>query len=179
MTSVCFVVPRAGQAYDAQTGAARSSGQALIANFTSDMDLHPPSNGEAKSDRKIGYLVLRFSLGLSLLMHGLTRLPHLSAFADGMVKEFVDTVLPPLLVRPFALGLVFVEAIVGLLVLLGLLTREALIVGSATMAALIFGTALRSDWNVVAIQLLYCAIYAALLAAREYNAYSLDSILRR
>jgi thiosulfate dehydrogenase (quinone) large subunit len=143
------------------------------------MDPQTSSDGEAMIDRRIGYLVLRFSLGLSLFMHGLTRLPHLSAFADGMVKEFADTLLPPLLVRPFALGLVFVEAIVGLLVLLGLLTREALIVGSATMAALIFGTALRSEWNTVAIQLLYCAIYAALLAGRGYNAYSLDGLLRR
>jgi thiosulfate dehydrogenase [quinone] large subunit len=112
-------------------------------------------------------------------MHGLTRLPHLSAFADGMVKEFANTVLPPVVVRPFAIGLVFVEAIVGLLVLLGLFTRAALILGCATMAALIFGTALRSDWNTVAVQLLYCAIYAALVAAREYNAYSVDAVLRR
>ncbi len=35
-------------------------------------------------------------------MHGLTRLPHLSAFADGMVKEFANTVLPAMVVRPFA-----------------------------------------------------------------------------
>ena len=126
--------------------------------------------------RKIGYLVPRFALGLSIFMHGLMRLAHLSAFADGMVKEFANTVLPAMVVRPFAIGLVFVEAIVGLLVLLGLFSRAALIVGSATMAALIFGTALRSDWNIVAIQLLYCAIYAALIAAREYNAYSVDAL---
>ena len=112
-------------------------------------------------------------------MHGLVRLPHLRAFADGLVKLFGDTPLPALLVRPFALVLVFVEAIVGLLVLLGLWTRVALIVGSAAMAALIFGTGLRSDWNTLAIQLLYAAIYAALLAARGYNAYSLDALLRR
>jgi len=42
-------------------------------------------------------------------MHGLTRLPHLSAFAQGMVKEFANTVLPEMAVRPFAIGLVFVE----------------------------------------------------------------------
>jgi len=82
-------------------------------------------------------------------------------------------------VRPFALVLVFVETIVGLLVLLGLCTREALVVGSGAMAALIFGTALRSDWNTLAIQLLYAAIYAALLAARGCNVYSLDALLRR
>ncbi|HEY3936252.1 MAG TPA: DoxX family membrane protein [Bryobacteraceae bacterium] len=130
-------------------------------------------------NRKLGYLVLRFTLGLSIFMHGLARLPHLQEFADGLVKMFADTPLPAMLVRPFGLGLVFVEAAVGLLVLLGLWTQEALLVGSATMAALVFGTALRSDWNIVAIQLLYAVIYAVLLAAREYNAYSLDALIRR
>jgi thiosulfate dehydrogenase [quinone] large subunit len=42
------------------------------------------------------------------------------------------------------------------------------------MAALVFGTALRSDWNTLAIQMLYALIYAALIAPREYNQYSLD-----
>jgi hypothetical protein len=33
---------------------------------------------------------------------------------------------------------------------------------------------LRSDWNTLAIQMLYAAIYAALIATQDYNAYSLD-----
>jgi thiosulfate dehydrogenase (quinone) large subunit len=143
------------------------------------MNVTGPLPAEPTSDRKLAYLVLRSALGLSILMHGLVRLPRLNAFADGLVKAFSDTPLPALVVRRFALVLVFVEAIVGLLVLLGLWTRAALLVGSAAMAALIFGTALRWDWNTLAIQLLYAAIYAALLAAREYNAYSLDAFLRR
>jgi thiosulfate dehydrogenase [quinone] large subunit len=130
-------------------------------------------------DRRLAYLVLRFTLGLSILMHGLVRLPHLQAFADGLVKMFGDTPLPAMLVRPFGFGLVFVETAVGLLVLVGLWTQEALLVGSAAMAALIFGSALRSEWDTVAIQLLYATIYAVLLAAREYNAYSLDAVLWR
>jgi thiosulfate dehydrogenase (quinone) large subunit len=112
-------------------------------------------------------------------MHGLVRLPHLNAFADGLVKQFGETPLPALMVRPFAIVLVFLEAIVGLLLLLGLRTRAALILGSAAIAALVFGTALRSDWNTLAIQLLYAAVYAALLAAREWNAYSLDALWGR
>jgi thiosulfate dehydrogenase (quinone) large subunit len=143
------------------------------------MDPQTSPQSQPTPDRKLAYLFLRCALGLSIFMHGLVRLPHLHPFADGLVKLFSDTLLPALLVRPFALVLVFVETIVGLLVLLGLWTRVALIVGSATMAALIFGTALRSDWNTLAIQLLYAAIYAALLAARGYNAYSLDALLRR
>jgi len=145
------------------------------------MDVKPQATQQSSPvlDRKLGYLVLRFTLGLSILMHGLVRLPHLQAFADGLVKMFGDTPLSAMLVRPFGFGLVFVETAVGLLVLLGLWTQEALLVGSAAMAALIFGSALHSEWDTVAIQLLYAAIYAALLAAREYNAYSLDAVLWR
>ncbi len=130
-------------------------------------------------DRKLGYVALRVTLGLSILMHGLVRLPHLGAFADGMVKEFAGTLLPAAIVRPFAISLVFVETLIGLLVLLGLWSRWALLLGAACMASLVFGTALKSDWNTLAIQLLYAAIYAALIATREYNAYSLDALTQR
>ena len=67
----------------------------------------------------------------------------------------------------------------GLLLLLGLWTRWALLLGALTMASLVFGTALRSDWNTLAIQMLYASIYAALLAAREYNSYSVDALIQR
>jgi thiosulfate dehydrogenase (quinone) large subunit len=131
-------------------------------------------NSAASLDRKLAYTMLRFTLGLSILMHGLVRLPHLSAFADATAKLFVNTPLPAFSVRLFALGLVFVEMALGLLLLLGLWTRWALLLGALTMAALVFGTALRSDWDTLAIQMLYALIYAVLIAAREYNQYSLD-----
>jgi thiosulfate dehydrogenase (quinone) large subunit len=128
-------------------------------------------------DRRLAYAMLRFTMGLSIFMHGLVRLPHLSAFADNTAKLFINTPLPAFTVRLFAFGLAFVETAVGLLVLLGLWTRWALFLGALTMAALVFGTALRSDWNTLAIQMLYVLIYAALIAAREYNQYSLDARL--
>ena len=117
-------------------------------------------------DRRLAYAMLRFTLGLSIFMHGLVRLPHLSAFADNTAKLFMDTPLPAFTVRLFALGLVFVETAVGLHVLLGLWTRWALFLGALTMAALVFGTGLRSDWNTLAIQMLYALIYAALIDVR-------------
>lgn len=133
----------------------------------------------ASLDRKLAYAMLRFTLGLSIFMHGLVRLPHLRAFADGTAKLFMDTPLPAFTVRLFAVGLVLVETAVGLLILLGLWTRWALFLGALTMAALVFGTALRSDWDTLAIQLLYALIYAALIATRGYNAYSLDALIVR
>ena len=42
------------------------------------------------------------------------------------------------------------------------------------MLALTFGTALRQDWDVAGIQLLYSAVYAALIAALRYNGLSVD-----
>jgi thiosulfate dehydrogenase (quinone) large subunit len=140
-----------------------------------------PSSMDAQPllDRKLAYLMLRFTLGLSIFMHGLVRLPHLSAFADTTVRLFVETPLPAIIVRPFALSEVFVEAIIGLLLLLGLWTRWALLLGTLSMASLIFGTALRSDWNTLAIQMLYALIYVVLIAAREYNSYSVDALILR
>lgn len=126
-------------------------------------------------DRRLAYAMLRFTMGLSILMHGLVRLPHLGAFADGTAKLFMETPLAGFIVRLFALSLVFVETAVGLLILLGLWTRLALLLGALTMAALVFGTALRSDWNTLAIQMLYALIYAVLISTREYNQYSLDA----
>jgi thiosulfate dehydrogenase (quinone) large subunit len=131
------------------------------------------------SDRKLSYFLLRFTLGVSIFIHGVVRLPKIVAFADGLVKQFADTPLPAILVRPFAMGLTFEEAITGFLLIIGLWTRWALIIGSLAMAALVFGTSLRSDWPTVAIQLSYAAIYAALLATREYDALSVDRLTHR
>jgi thiosulfate dehydrogenase (quinone) large subunit len=130
-------------------------------------------------DRHLAYLVLRFTLGLSIFMHGLVRVPHAGAFADSLVKLFAETPLPQNIVRTYALALVGAETVIGLLVLVGLWSRWVLLIGAAMMASLIFGTALRSDWNTLAIQLLYVLIYAVLIAAAEYNRYSLDAVLRR
>ncbi|MGC1619183.1 MAG: hypothetical protein WA765_11910 [Candidatus Acidiferrum sp.] len=105
-----------------------------------------PMDSQPTFDRKLAYLALRFTLGLTILMHGLVGLPHLSTFADATLRLFVATHLPSILVRPFALTLVFLETAVGHLLVIGQWTRTALLLGAFSMASLIFGTALRSDW---------------------------------
>src|SRR5271168_5135078 len=119
-------------------------------------------------DRKLAYTILRFTLGVNLLIHGVVRFPALGAFADGLVKLFAETALPAFLVRPFAIGLTIEATATGIL-----------LIGGLAMASLIFGTALRAEWNTVGIQMLYAAIYAALLAAREYDAYSVDAFFKK
>jgi thiosulfate dehydrogenase (quinone) large subunit len=73
-----------------------------------------------------------------------------------------------------------VETALGLLLLLGLFTRFALIAGALVMTALVFGTNLAQDWNVAGLQLIYCFLYYYLLAhRREKNLWSLDRWLSR
>ena len=126
-------------------------------------------------DRALARALLRLSLGVNLLVHGLVRVPHLRQFADGMARDFSSTVLPGLLVHAFALALPVSEAAVGLLLIIGLWQRAVLILGTLLMMALIVGTALQQHWETLTQQMVYVFIYAALLATRSWDSWSLDA----
>jgi thiosulfate dehydrogenase (quinone) large subunit len=129
-------------------------------------------------DAAIAYLLLRATLGLNICLHGVTRIAAgLTIFAHSLVPMFQKTILPPWSVYVFGLTLPWAEAILGGLILVGLRTRAALIGGALTMLVLTFGTALRQDWQVAGLQLIYAAVYAALLAAHPNDLYSLDAQL--
>jgi thiosulfate dehydrogenase (quinone) large subunit len=134
-----------------------------------------PQNSRALLDRRLAYLLLRLTLGINILLHGAVRLPVLSAFAEGTVRQFADTPLPAVAVRLFGLLLPFLETAIGLLLIVGLWTRWALVAGGLLIAALVFGTALRSDWETLSIQMLYAIIYYLLLAGRTYDYFALDT----
>ena len=92
-------------------------------------DQQPPEGGLGLPDAPAwnvawSYAVLRFTLGTTFLFHGVTRfVSGWSAFADQMVQNFHNTFLPDFMVRPFALSVPPVEAVLGTLLCLGLLTR--------------------------------------------------------
>jgi len=132
-----------------------------------------------RTDRRLAYGILRFTLGLNILLHGLTRIGTLGGFADGLVEGFADTVLPAAVVRLSAYVIVLAEVIIGVLLTVGYRTRGALVAGGVLMAALVFGTALRQEWGTLGTQMLYALIYFVLLYAREYDYYSLDQRLHR
>ena len=96
---------------------------------------------DIRFDRQLAYAILRLTLGVNILLHGLVRLPHFGSFADGLVQAFAKTPLPPQVVRPFVLVLPLAETVVGLLLKLGLWTRFALVGGGLLIAALAFA------WN--------------------------------
>jgi thiosulfate dehydrogenase [quinone] large subunit len=126
-------------------------------------------------DSSLAYALLRITLGLNIFMHGTSRLlAGVGNFVSGMIKLFQGTVLPTAVVVPFGYALPWLEAGLGFLIIVGFRTREALVAGSLLMLALTFGTALRQDWDVAGVQLLYSAVYAALIAALRYNRLSVD-----
>ena len=102
---------------------------------------------KGQSDKALAYGTLRLSLGIGELMHGLVRLPILATFAAEMAKGFEGAILPGGFVYAFGLVLPFLEALIGISLILGLLTKWALLAGSLLMSILIFGTCLRSDWG--------------------------------
>jgi thiosulfate dehydrogenase [quinone] large subunit len=71
------------------------------------------------------------------------------------------------------------EAAIGLLLLLGLLTRFALVAGSLVMIVLMAGITLAQNWDVAGTQLIYCFIYFVLLTHHGRNFYSLDTLIAK
>ncbi|MGB7356104.1 MAG: hypothetical protein WBD06_20530 [Acidobacteriaceae bacterium] len=90
---------------------------------------------------------------------------------------FRNAPLPAWSVHAFGLVLPWAEAILGFLLLLGLCTRIALVAGSLLIMVLTFGATWRQDWSTAGVQLIYAAVYAALLALDRWNDYSVDRLL--
>jgi len=132
-------------------------------------------------DRRLAYGVLRLTMGVNILIHGAGRLfgPGAGAFAAQTGSEFTGTALPQSLVHAFLSALPVGETTLGIIITLGLFTRWALMLGGLLIAALVFGTALRSDWTTVGIQMIYAITYYFLLANVVDDYFSLDNLLRR
>ena len=125
------------------------------------------------------YLMTRLAIGFSFFGHGLVRLPKLAGFSHSMVAEFQKSMLPEALVVGFSYLLPFVEFLVGLLLLLGLFTRQALMVGAIVMMMLILGTTLIENWSVLSLQLLHVIFLGVLLQFIVSNIYSVDQLLKK
>jgi thiosulfate dehydrogenase [quinone] large subunit len=140
-----------------------------------------PATDSATLDRQLAYAVFRLTLGINILVHGAGRIfgPGAGAFATTTAAEFSKTILPAGLVHAFLFVLPFAELVLGALTTLGLLTRWALALGGLMIATLVFGTAMRSDWNTVGVQMIYAITYYFLLVHRASNRFSLDKLLEK
>lgn len=122
-------------------------------------------------------LLLRLAVGASMFSHGLVRLPKLHTFSQWMVSEFQKSFLPEAMVGPFSYLLPFLELLIGMLLLLGLFTRQAALAGGLVMSILLFGSGLIEEWGAMPSQLLHCLFFLLILALLPHNRYSLDQAL--
>jgi thiosulfate dehydrogenase [quinone] large subunit len=73
----------------------------------------------------------------------------------------------------------YFEGLLGVLLILGLLSRWALFAEGLLVTVLLFGTAIRSDWTVVSHQMIYILFVFLLLSLEQYNYFSVDAMLAR
>ncbi|WP_231491065.1 DoxX family protein [Pedobacter sp. Leaf170] len=130
-------------------------------------------------DKNLGYLISRLAIGLSFFGHGLVRLPKLDGLSKWMMGQFEKSILPDALVLPFSYTLPILEFVAGLMILIGLFTRQGLLLAGVTSLALIFGTTMIENWEALPSQLIHVAFLSILLAYLPYNSYAVDKILKK
>ena len=136
--------------------------------------------GDNSLGRALGYFILRLSLGVDMLMHYVVRTWGISKdFVPVTEKMFEGNLLPMSWVHVFLTVLPYFEGLLGVLLILGLLSRWAITAEGLLVTVLLFGTALRSDWTVVSHQMIYLLFVFILLAVEEYDYFSVDSFLAR
>lgn len=130
-------------------------------------------------DKAIASFLLRVTLGINIFIHGTIRIfGDYSGFVQHILKEFHDTILPHFSLLIFARSLPFLETLVGFLLLIGLFTRFAAILGAILIAVLVFGTGLKQNWNAAGIQMAYALIYYFIILNLQYDRYSIDHLIR-
>lgn len=127
------------------------------------------------TNNQLAFLLARITIGINFLMHGLVRLPKLSKFSEGIVKEFSETILPQFSVQAFAFTLPFIELLIGFLLIIGFKTRLAAASGFILMAFLILGTSLREDWALVGSQMIYVIFFFMFIKNLDYNTMAVDA----
>ena len=123
-------------------------------------------------NKPLSYLILRLAIAMSMFGHGLVRLPKLPSFSEGMIKQFELSVLPFEVVQPFSYALPVIEFLVGVFLIFGLFTKQALVVGAVTMIVLIFGSSMIESWNAIPTQLIHILCFVLLLSYQQYDRHS-------
>ena len=135
-------------------------------------------NDSKQTTIQLAYLILRLTMGVNMFTHGVARLLDLEKFNMWMIGQFSDTILPEFLVSLSSYMIPFAELIIGVLLILGLFTSRALLLGALLITILVFGSGLQENWNVMSSQMIYAVFFFILSYMIELNKFSLD-ILRK
>ncbi len=107
---------------------------------------------------KISFFFLRLPIAVSLLGHGLVRLPKLAAFSAWMLDTMEKSFLPQGLILPFSFALPILEFIIGIALLFRAGIQYSIYAALLLMTVLIFGSCSIENWAAIEAQLLH-AIY--------------------
>ncbi len=118
---------------------------------------------------KTTFFFLRLPVAISLLGHGLVRLPKLAGFSNWMVTTMEKSVIPPTLIVPFSYFLPIAEALLGLALLVGFKVRYTLFASITLMSLLILGSSSIENWGAIEAQLLHAFYLMALYWYWERN----------
>ncbi|MGI4835410.1 MAG: DoxX family membrane protein [Janthinobacterium lividum] len=125
---------------------------------------------------ELAFVLGRLLLGLNYLLHGLVRIPKLPTFRGHLLQQFAAAPLPPALVGAFGTVLPFAEGTLGLLLVLGLFTRAALVGAMLIIMSLVFGSSLLENWSLVGDQMLYGLFIITLVLHLQRNRLCLDAV---
>ncbi|SUX43471.1 MauE/DoxX family redox-associated membrane protein [Chryseobacterium indoltheticum] len=114
-------------------------------------------------DFKTIFFFLRLPIAISLAGHGLVRLPKLQTFTEGMVKSMEKSAIAEALITPFGYVLPFLEAIIGISLLIGFKPKLTIYSAIALMSILILGSSSIENWSAIEAQLLHSLYLFALL----------------
>ena len=132
------------------------------------------------TDKQFAYALLRIALGVNFCGHGFFRIASgIGAFAHATADHMVKSPLPHGFVLGFGYAIPVIEALLGLGLLFGALTRITLICGTLFMMALTIGVTSNQQWDVAGQQLLYSLVFFVLLFLVENNALTLDNLRAR
>lgn len=120
-------------------------------------------------DFKTTFFFLRLPIAISLLGHGLVRIPKLATFSDWMLSTMEKSALPALLIQRFAYALPITEAVIGLSLLVGFKTKQSIYAGLTLMSILILGSCSIENWTAIEAQLLHAAYLFGLLWFWQQN----------
>jgi thiosulfate dehydrogenase [quinone] large subunit len=130
--------------------------------------------------KELAYALLRTAFGVNFLGHGFFRiLSGTGKFAATMAAGMTKSPLPHGFVMGFGCCIPWLETVLGLMLILGLGTRVALVAGAMFMWALTFGVTSNQQWDVAGQQLLYSLVFFVLMFTVDYNRLAVDCLSKR
>lgn len=127
-------------------------------------------------------LVLRLAFGQLMLFAGINKFWNegpVSNVSAGLMKRFEGTYLPELMLMPYSYALPYIEVVLGLVLLVGLFSRQALAVTALLLLSLAFGVIVLKDYPTAAANTVYAALAALAFLLARWDDFSADYVIFR